>query len=68
MSEQTSRRARVAALARSRSADDPEFIDARRSLAAANIEAYVEKIVASAPPLTDDQKSRIAALLSGGSR
>jgi hypothetical protein len=68
VSEQTSRRARVAALARSRSVDDPEFIDARRSLAAANIAAYVEKIVASAPPLTDDQKSRIGALLSGGSR
>lgn len=41
----------------------------RRDLAAAKIAAYVEKIVAEAPPLTSDQADKIAALLtkpSGG--
>lgn len=59
-------RGRVAGLSRSRPADDPEFIAARQELAAANIAAYVEKVVASAPPLTDEQRDRLTNLLRGG--
>lgn len=36
---------------------------ARRDLAAAKIEQFVQQTVASAPPLTTEQRDRIAALL-----
>lgn len=38
--------------------------DLHRDLAAMRIEDYIRKIVASAPPLTDEQKSRLAVLLN----
>ncbi|MFF5020324.1 hypothetical protein [Micrococcus luteus] len=59
----TAERARVASLSRSRSADDPELIAARQSLKAMKLEEYVARVVAEAPPLTDAQCDRIAALL-----
>lgn len=62
----TSERARVASLSRSREADDPDLIDARRNLKAARLNDYIQRVVAEAPPLTSDQRSRLAALLSGG--
>ncbi|MDP9692712.1 UNVERIFIED_ORG: hypothetical protein J2X79_000241 [Arthrobacter globiformis] len=37
--------------------------DARRDLAAAKLAQYVERVVAEAPPLTDEQVNRIARLL-----
>lgn len=64
-------RGRVASLTRSRSADDPELIEARTNLAAEKLAAYVSAVVAEAPPLTDAQRDRIAALLrpaGGGGR
>lgn len=36
---------------------------ARRDLAAAKIEQYITEVVASAPPLTQEQRDRLAALL-----
>lgn len=63
MSAITTERARVAALSRSRSADDPDFVAAKRDLAAARLEDYVERTVAAAPPLTDEQRDRIARIL-----
>lgn len=36
---------------------------ARRDLAAAKLEAYVAKVVAEAPPLTEQQRRAIRALL-----
>ena len=56
-------RGRVAALSRSRSADDSELVDAKRSLAEKKIAAYVEKVLAQAPPLTDEQRTKLADLL-----
>jgi hypothetical protein len=56
-------RARVGALARDRRPDDPEFVAAERDLAAANLDAHVAKVVASAPPFTPEQRSRVIALL-----
>lgn len=66
----TQDRARVASLSRSRTADDPDLIDARRNLKAAKLEEYVSRVVAEAPQLTPAQVDRIAALLhpvGGGS-
>jgi hypothetical protein len=64
-------RARVAALSRcvntgERSADDPVITSAKAELAAANLQSYVERVLATAPPLTDEQRDRIAAILRGG--
>lgn len=62
----THERARVASLTRSRTADDPELVDARRNLKAERLANLVRQVVDSAPPLTDDQRARIAALLRPG--
>ena len=59
----THHRARVAALARSHTPDDPELLGARRDLRAARLEEAVRKTVDTFPPLTPDQCDRIAALL-----
>lgn len=56
-------RARVAALTRSRTPDDPELVDARRNLAAERLAAYIEKTVSAAPPLSDAQRLRLTDLL-----
>lgn len=59
-------RARVGALSRSRTSNDPELIDAQVSLRAAALEESVRKAVEAAPPLPEDAKRRIAALLTRG--
>ena len=68
MSEQkwTHHRARVAALSRDRAPDDPDLQDARRDLRASMLAAHVAKVVAQAPPLTAEQRDRLAILLRGG--
>jgi hypothetical protein len=40
--------------------------DARRVLAEEKIKAFVEQTVASAPPLSAEQRARLAVLLGGG--
>ncbi|MCL1869775.1 MAG: hypothetical protein FWF90_05110 [Promicromonosporaceae bacterium] len=62
----THHRARVASLTRSRTADDPELADARRDLRAERLAAYIEEVLAQAPPLTAEQSTRLASLLGGG--
>ena len=59
-------RAKVAGLSRDRASDDPELVDARRDLRAAKLEAHVQKVLADAPPLTPEQRDRIATLLQVG--
>lgn len=59
-------RGRVAALSRSRTSDDPDFIRARRDLAALTLEEHVQRALDNAPPLTDEQVERVAALLRAG--
>lgn len=61
----TSHRARLASLSRSREPDDPDLIAARRDLKAARLTEYVARTVDDFPPLTDEQRSRVAALLRG---
>ena len=64
MSTWTHYRAQVATLSRSRNADDPDLVEARRNLRAARLEAHIEKALADAPPLSDQQLERIARLLA----
>lgn len=59
----TAERARVASLTRSRPADDPDLVNARRDLRAERLAEAIRKTVAEAPPLTDEQRARLASLL-----
>jgi hypothetical protein len=62
----TQERARVASLSRSREADDPDLLDARRRMRAERAADYIKQIVDAAPPLTQSQRDRLALLLRGG--
>lgn len=62
----TAERARVASLTRSRDADDPELIEARRNLRAERLAVHINKVLAGAPPLSPEQRDRLAVLLRGG--
>jgi hypothetical protein len=63
--EQRRQRARVAAVTRHHP-DQPELdADARRDLKAANAAQYVKDLVDGWPPLTPEQRGRLAALLTG---
>ena len=64
-----SERARIAGMSPrpNRSSDDPELVEARRNLRALRLEEHVTKVLAGAPPLTDEQRERIAALLRAAS-
>jgi len=59
-------RGRIAGLSRDRAADDPELVEARQRCRELNLAAYIENVVAAAPPLTAEQRARLAALLQGG--
>lgn len=61
-----SERARIAALHRSRPADDPDLLNAYRDMRAEILAEHVARVVAEVPPLTDAQCQRIAALLLAG--
>lgn len=62
----TSERARVASLSRSRSADDPELLDARRNLRTERLAEHIARVVDEAPPLTPEQRDKLALILRGG--
>jgi hypothetical protein len=49
-----------------RSGDRSEVDDLRRQYVEAKIEGYVQRVVAAAPPLTEDQKTRLRSLFSTG--
>lgn len=63
MSRALSARNHLGATVRRHPHDLEKIAVARRELAAAKITDYIEKVVAEAPPLTDEQRARIAALL-----
>ncbi len=67
MSSWTHERARVASLTRSRKPDDPELVDARRNMRTERLAEYIKRTVDAAPPLTEDQRDRLALLLRGRS-
>ena len=56
-------RAKVAALSRDRSPEDPDLLAAHRDLREARLEAYIRRTVDAAPPLSDEQRDRLAVLL-----
>ncbi len=68
MASWTHERARIAALTRSRTSDDPDLEDARRNLRAARLEDHIRATVDAAPPLSDSQRRQLASLLRGGGR
>ena len=75
LSEQSLKsRARMASAAAraARRPDDSEAVtaaqDARRDYFAVALEDYIRRTVDAAPPLTDDQRARIASLLNTGGR
>lgn len=69
MSTWTAERARVASLTRSRTADDPDLVNARRNLKAERLADYIRKTVDAAPELSPEQRDRLSLLLnSGGNR
>jgi len=62
----TAERARVASLTRSRTADDPDLVEARRNLKAERLAEHIASVVNEAPPLSAAQRSRLAALFESG--
>lgn len=42
--------------------------EARATLKAAKLEKWIQEALETAPPLTDHQRSRLSALLSGGTK
>ena len=46
--------------------DDPELAQRRRDYHAAGIEEHVRRLVDQAPPLSAEQRNRLALLLLGG--
>ena len=63
-----SERARIAGLSSrpNRAPDDPQLVEARLNLRALRLEEHIRKVLADAPPLSDEQRNRIAALLRTG--
>lgn len=49
-----------------RTGDPTSAANKRRDYAAAKLEDYIRRVVETAPPLTQDQQLRIAALLRNG--
>lgn len=62
----TKLRSHAAVLARDRDPNDPELLAAKRDYRAERLAIHVAAVVALAPPLTPEQRERIASLLSGG--
>lgn len=62
----THSRAKVASLSRSRAANDPDLLSAKRELREQRLASYIERTLEEAPPLTAEQRQRLAVLLSGG--
>ncbi len=62
----TAERARIAGLSRSRTADDPDLINARQNLRVERAADYIKRTVDAAPPLTAAQRNKLCLLLGGG--
>lgn len=64
-SEKASASGRLAIATRYHGPNAPQTLAARRDLAVAHVAASIEKHLADAPPLTDEQLARLHALLDG---
>jgi hypothetical protein len=56
-------RARLAQSAQANGPDSTETKDARRDFAAARLDDYIRDTLANSPPLSDEQRTRLAELL-----
>lgn len=54
----------VAALSYRLDAGDPRLLEARRRLTELQLESHIRKAVDAAPPLSDEQRTRLAELLA----
>lgn len=63
MSNWTKARSDLGQKTRKHGPDHPETIEARRIFRAERTAAYIERVLAEAPPLTDEQRIRLAELL-----
>lgn len=64
-------RSNVAVQSRTHGPNAPQTVEARRGLLEAKTADYIEKVLAQRPPLTDEQRTRLAELLRpvrGGTR
>lgn len=60
----THHRARIAALQQAgASPNDPDLLDAQRRLRETRLADYIDRVLAQAPPLSDEQRVRLAELL-----
>jgi hypothetical protein len=59
-------RARMANRARFLGADDPEVLELRRQLREERLAEHIKRVVDEAPPLTVEQRSRLAAIFRSG--
>ena len=66
MPASTHYRAKVASLTRSRTPDDPELVEAKRDYRAEKLGELIQHQVDAWPPLTIEQRERLAAILRGG--
>ena len=64
--EQRILRAKIARKSRSRQPDDPELLAARREFAVSRLTTTVERLLAAAPPLTEPERERLAAVILRG--
>lgn len=60
------KRARLARLSKDLPADAPVIVELRQELKAQRLQEHIREVVNSAPPLTAEQRDRIAAILRGG--
>jgi hypothetical protein len=58
----------VGAIERHHGGDDPRLPDLRRELRTLSLEEHIKQVVNQAPPLTPEQRDRLAILLHGSSR
>jgi hypothetical protein len=63
MSRAIAARNRLANTARHHGGDPSKIASARAELAEAKIADYIERMLSEAPPLTDEQRTRLAELL-----
>jgi hypothetical protein len=61
--ETAKHRARVAGITLKRGADDPEVEMARRDLEVSKLADHIQRVLAQAPPLTGQQRAKLAELL-----
>ena len=64
-------RAQIAAITRGirageREADDPQLATAYRNLREKRLAEHIEEVLAQAPPLTAEQRDRLATILTAG--